>query len=370
MSCSSTSRSPGWADLPSEIVVSIAKRLAVAEVIRLRAVCSCWAWALGKNSSGLRQKGLYSPSPWILIPNSSLEDDDFFTFFSIIENRFYRIPSLKQITDHRYHLVSSSQHGWLVTIDNVLAPCFLNPLTRQMFHLPSLLTIPSSCSIFYSALGSSFNRRMFYDQILHKIILISTPLEERIAVAFCGTNYHGIYLLFASVDDDVWSIGPSLPLDLECSLDDVKYNEGDDKLYVLTSSGDVFVLQFKNHALEIVSMVCRPIGYEHYRMFVGYISFSQGDLLLVNEYLRSYSSYNNTLNNTAFKIFRLYRASCWAPVDDLGNQALFIGPNNCFALHDVEERKKNKIFFYSLRPNHLPFEGKKNKMFYTKVRCV
>ncbi|KAK8949177.1 hypothetical protein KSP39_PZI006295 [Platanthera zijinensis] len=359
MSCSSTSRSPGWADLPSEIVVSIAKSLVVAEVIRLRAVCSSWAWALGK-SSGLRQNGLYNPFPWILLPNYSLEDADFCTFFSITEDRFYRIPSLKQFTDHRYHLLSSSHHGWLVTIDNVLAPCFLNPLTREMFHLPTLLTIPSRCSIFHSALGASYNKRMFYDQYLRKIILISTPLEERIAVAFCRTHYHGICMLFAGVEDEVWSIGPSLPLDLKCSLDDAKYNEGDDKLYALTSSGDVFVLQFKNHTLEIVSMVCRPIGYEHYHMFLGYISFSHGDLLLVNKYLRSYPSYNNAIKDTAFKIFRLDRVSCWAPVDDLGNEALFIGPNNCFALHDVEERKKNKIFFIHgvPIPKHLCFERK------------
>ncbi|KAK8949178.1 hypothetical protein KSP39_PZI006296 [Platanthera zijinensis] len=349
MSCSSA-KSAGWADLPSEIVVSIAKRLVVAEVVRLRAVCSCWAWALGK-SSGLRQKGLYSPSPWILLPNSSLEDVDFCTFFSITEDRFYRVPSLKQITDRRYILLSSSQHGWLVSIDNVLAPYFFNPLTRQILHLPTLLTIPRSrCSNLYFALGASTNKRMFYEQYLRKIILISTPLEERIAVAFCRTHYHGICLLFARVEDDVWSIGPSLPLDLNCSLDDIKYNEGDDKLYVLTSSGDVFVLQFKNHTLEIVSMVCRPIGYEHYRMFEGYISFSHGDLLLVNKYSKSYPSYNNTFNDTTFKIFRLDRASCWAPVDGLGNQALFIGPNNCFALHDVEEHKKNKIFFI----HHVP----------------
>ncbi|KAK8918235.1 hypothetical protein KSP39_PZI021839 [Platanthera zijinensis] len=357
------------------MVLSITERMVVADIIRMRAVCGRWAWALGKKSNKhplppplpSDNRWACQPSPWLLLPNSPRQNGGSCTFFSILEGRFYRTPSLPQITNR--HLLESPHHGWFVTIDLNFAPSFVNPFTKQELILPSMFTIPRNDPPFIQQEVN--NTRALYINVLinaylEKIIFTPTPQQNGIAVAIWEDGINGITLPFARVGDATWSVGPNLPLSTN-HLMDVVYNEKDSMLYALSSSLDVFILKFRNRMLEVVSKVARPMEELQRHRMHKFLVFSHGHLMHVNGYLNHSIEFNpdvedfNSPVSSEFKIFRFNYdfhnlqeprihvcspGSCWVPVNNLRNQSLILGTNTCFSLnYSGDERKKNKVFF-------------------------
>ncbi|KAK8953728.1 hypothetical protein KSP40_PGU016729 [Platanthera guangdongensis] len=355
------------------MVLSIAEQLVLADIIRIRAVCGRWAWALGKKSNKhphpppppSDNHWFYQPSPWLLVPHSASQNDGACTFFSIMEDRFYKTPSLK-IPERL--LLESPHEEWLLTIDlHHFTPSFLNPFTQQELILPSMLTLPRNDPPFLLHQARNTHAsfiNVLINAYLEKIIFTPTPQQNGIAVAVWEDGINGITLPFASVGDAAWSIGPNLPLGMS-HLKDVVYNEKDDKLYALSSSLDVFILKFMNRSLEVVSMVARPMDELQKHSVNKYLVFSHGDLMLVNWYLTHTFEFTpdradfNYISSPEFKIFRFNSdfhnlheprihvcscGSCWVPVNDLGNQSLILGTNTCFSLNYWgDEQKKNKV---------------------------
>ncbi|KAK8923613.1 hypothetical protein KSP39_PZI019733 [Platanthera zijinensis] len=387
MACSTSSAD--WRNLLPEIVLSTAEQLVVADIIRLRSVCVNWARALVRSSETL---SFFRPSPWLVLPNyvANVVSSNDCAIFSIIEDRLCRISSLPQLTGRT--LLGTSQHGWLVTIDHLLTPRFFNPLTKVELPLPSLITIPSLFVPRYSPkdgslLGLWYNnidnfycpRERFFGLVklcLKKIILSSSPVQGSIAVVLCTTGNPRNCLSFANVGGQAWSPYLKLPGNFGDFFEDVVFNEENNKLYSLTNLGAVFMLECRNNSIEVLSMVSMRIRETPSVLMKRYIFFSSGDLMQVtwnlhlmcsDVYVGSTEGY---VDATMFKIFRFdpncYNrhdpritdvqeiktnpnlcpyASCWVPVNDLGDGSLFIGSNNCYIIDCGDEQKRNKVFF-------------------------
>ncbi|KAK8944024.1 hypothetical protein KSP40_PGU014197 [Platanthera guangdongensis] len=397
MACSTSMAD--WRNLLPEIVLSMAQQLVVADIIRLRSVCVNWARALGR-SSGMRplsappragNLSFFQPSPWLLLPNSVAHaSSDDCAFFSIIEDRLYKISSLPQLTGR--NLLGTSQHGWLVTIDNLrLTPRFFNPLTKEEIPLPSLITIPrlfvpqyspkdgTLLGLWYNTNNFYFPRERFFALVklcLKKIILTSSPMQGSIAVVLCITDNPKNCLSFARVGGASWSPYLKLPGNFDF-FEDVVFNEENNKLYALTNLGAVFILECRNNSIEVLSMVSMRIRETPSALTKTYMFFSSGELMQVTWNLHlvccdvhAGSLTEGYMDTAVFKIFRFdpdcYNrhdpqitdvqiiktnpnicpyASCWVPVNDLGGQSLFIGSDNCFTIDCGDEQKRNKVFF-------------------------
>ncbi|KAK8923618.1 hypothetical protein KSP39_PZI019735 [Platanthera zijinensis] len=390
-----------WRNLIPEIVLSMAKQLVVADIIRLRSVCINWARALGR-SSGMRplsppsragNLSFFQPSPWLLLPKSvALANSKDCAFYSIIEDRLYKFSSLPQLTGR--NLFGTSQHGWLVTIDNLLTPRFLNPLTKLELPLPSLMTIPSFLVPRYSLKDGSllglwyndiirfyFPKERFFRLVklcIKKITLTSPIRQGSIAFVLFTPDDLKNCLSFARVGGEAWSPYLKLPANFGDFFEDVVFNEENNKIYALTNLGAVFMLECRNNSIEVLSMVSMRIREMPNALMRRYIFFSGGDLMQVTWNLHlmcsdvhAGSTTEGYLETAIFKIFRFdpncYNrhdpritdveeiktnpnlcpyASCWVPVNDLGGRSLFIGSNNCFIIDcGDEQQKRNKVFF-------------------------
>ncbi|KAK8923619.1 hypothetical protein KSP39_PZI019734 [Platanthera zijinensis] len=378
----------------------MAEQLVVADIIRLRSVCVNWARALGRSSGKhplpapprAGNLSFFQPSPWLLLPKyvDHVNSKDC-AFYSIIEDRLYKFSSLPQLTGR--NLLGTSQHGWLVTIDNLLTPRFFNPLTKLEIPLPSLITIPSLFVPRYSPKDGSllglwynninnfyFSRERFFVLLklcLKKIILTSSPMQGSIAVVLCTTDDPKNCLSFARVGGESWSPYLKLPANFGDFFEDVVFNEENNKLYALTNLGAVFILECRNNSIEVLSMVSMRISETPSALMKRYILFSSGDLMQVTWNLHlmcrdvHVGSTEGYMDTAVFKIFRFdpncYNhhdpritdveeiktnpnlcpyASCWVPVNDLGGRSLFIGSNNCFIIDcGDEQQKRNKVFF-------------------------
>ncbi|XP_020598789.1 uncharacterized protein LOC110038327, partial [Phalaenopsis equestris] len=136
-----------WHLLPENLLISIAEKLFIADIIRLRVVCKDWGWSLGWPHKGwptpprLRASFIPIPPsvPWLLLPNKEGEDADYCSFLDLSNGQVRRIHPVPEIAGRRCG--GASPDGWLVTVDLELNPRVLNPLTREELPLPSLFSL-------------------------------------------------------------------------------------------------------------------------------------------------------------------------------------------------------------------------------------
>ncbi|XP_047054838.1 uncharacterized protein LOC124661019 [Lolium rigidum] len=140
--------SPGWSDLPSDLLESVLVRLPVTDRLRFPAVCTAWRSAAA--ASAARVQAVDVPSPWLMLPfNQTVRwqrrgAGDTFSkarFLSLSEGRTYDIPQPAPAVSDRL-CIGSSPDGWLVTADAASELCLLNPLTGAQVQLPPPDTLP------------------------------------------------------------------------------------------------------------------------------------------------------------------------------------------------------------------------------------
>ncbi|XP_047045154.1 uncharacterized protein LOC124649593 [Lolium rigidum] len=140
--------SPGWSDLPGDLLESVLVRLPVTDRLRFPAVCTAWQSAAA--ASAARVQAVDVPFPWLMLPfNQTARGQrrgagDTFSkarFLSLSEGRTYDIPQPAPAVSDRL-CVGSSPDGWLVTADAASELCLLNPLTGAQLALPPLDTLP------------------------------------------------------------------------------------------------------------------------------------------------------------------------------------------------------------------------------------
>ncbi|CAM0909790.1 unnamed protein product [Alopecurus aequalis] len=143
------SPSPGWSDLPADLLESVLGRLPVLDRLRFPAVCN--AWRSASTASSARVQAVDMPSPWLMLPFNPTAGgqrrdagDDTFSearFLSLSDGRTYAIPQPAPAVFDRL-CVGSSPDGWLVTADADSELHLLNPLTGAQVPLPPPATLP------------------------------------------------------------------------------------------------------------------------------------------------------------------------------------------------------------------------------------
>ncbi|KAK1662106.1 hypothetical protein QYE76_050265 [Lolium multiflorum] len=160
-----SARMADWANLQTDIVGTIIRKLAIPDYIRFRAVCTSWnrVCACRDVSNNPRV------DPWLMLPTKMLEDAK---FFSIPErkNETIRILSIATICGSAWTPVGSS-NGWLVFFNPTLGTIQLvNPISSAQFQLP-----PVGCKLFSKAVlldmsESNFSVAVIYgDQKGYKV---------------------------------------------------------------------------------------------------------------------------------------------------------------------------------------------------------
>ncbi|CAM0880079.1 unnamed protein product [Alopecurus aequalis] len=126
-----SARMADWANLQTDIVGTIIRKLAIPDYIRFRAVCTSWnrVCACRDVSNDPRV------DPWLMLPTNMLDSAK---FFSIPErkNETIHIPSTTTIFGSMWTPVGSS-HGWLIFFSPPQGTMQLvNPISRAQFQLP------------------------------------------------------------------------------------------------------------------------------------------------------------------------------------------------------------------------------------------
>ncbi|KAK1260110.1 hypothetical protein QJS04_geneDACA002017 [Acorus gramineus] len=118
-----------WSKLPLSFAKHLLRCLQIPDYIRFSSVCHAW------HISKKRAQTLPSQQlPWLLLPRHV--DDPSVTFYSLSENRSYRIPTPSIIIGSK---CLSAVHGWLLFGPNL---SILNPLYPICLELPKNLLFP------------------------------------------------------------------------------------------------------------------------------------------------------------------------------------------------------------------------------------
>ncbi|XP_047053304.1 putative F-box protein At5g14160 isoform X2 [Lolium rigidum] len=152
-----SARMADWANLQTDIVGSIVRKLAIPDYIRFRAVCTSW------NRVCVCRDVSNDPrvDPWLMLPTKTLEDAK---FFSIPErkNETIRILSTATIFGSVWTPVGSS-HGWLVFFNlNQGTIQLVNPISGGQFELPPLGREHFSKAVLLDMSESNFSVAIVY----------------------------------------------------------------------------------------------------------------------------------------------------------------------------------------------------------------
>ncbi|XP_015888222.3 putative F-box protein At5g55150 [Ziziphus jujuba] len=322
-----------WSELQMELLDLIIKRLdAIVDIIRFKAVCSKW----------YRAAQLYMTSPLLMLPSDKKEEADDCRFFSVAENKIYKINNVFD-GFHGAWCVGSS-HGWLLILDKETKPHLLNPLSGALFQLPFINTL-----LPYQELQMYRSSPTFVELLVKfcfsKAILMSSDLclsDVSRGKSFCIVVIYGLSsqrLAFCMPGDSTWT---------RFGGDDHEYLDitcHNGMLYSLSSKGLVEIWDFhgpspkKVLVFELSTTVCQFL--EAHTRFPDKIAFlieSKGDLLLVLM----------LQTDREFAIYKLdYSGKVWIPVETLSDQALFISENECRSVstQNFPKLRENSIYF-------------------------
>ncbi|KAJ4753902.1 hypothetical protein LUZ62_088307 [Rhynchospora pubera] len=171
-----------WADLPADLVTTIAKKASTAntEYIHLRIVCKAWRRALTPNPRHLPPQ-----FPWLLLPRTSV-DVCKLAFCDPFQSKthYFLLP---YISDKR---ICGSSHGWLV-LEHFWRVSLFNPITQSTIDLPAKVD-PSEQKGVYCVL---------------KAILSCNPSEDDcfVVASFLSLSSSNWKLGFCRIGDTRWT---------------------------------------------------------------------------------------------------------------------------------------------------------------------
>ncbi|KAG0491067.1 hypothetical protein HPP92_007930 [Vanilla planifolia] len=364
-----------WSLLPPECVALIAERIGrLRDLARLRSVCIAWGWALGWSRKGwpvppLTYKPEFAPLnnsgvPSILTPNVNGTGGSFCLISHLSDEERFLACRVPEITS-RHRIGVSNDGCWIVTLDESLEPAVVNPVTGEEFSLPSLRSLirfdPGlDFSVSDDKTFSTDGFRLVY---FRKIVLSSVP-PLGIAAVLYGVGCS--YLAFARIGDRKWRPGPDPSDNIILQRDkDVLYHEKDNKFYIITIFGDVVTLDLNSHDWESfqppknVSILRSRHAMQLLVSGPMHVVFSTaGDLLQIWKTVHN-DERKNHINcwvrnvlvgepTSLVFVFKFDRStSTWMRVEDLGDEAIFVGLNNSMAVSTAGKPslQRNSIYF-------------------------
>ncbi|KAL0314498.1 UNVERIFIED_CONTAM: F-box protein SKIP23 [Sesamum angustifolium] len=338
------SNSVDWADLPPELLQTIAANLqTLADYIRFRAVCQNWRLA-----APITPRQLPREFPWLMLPLSRSSNRR--GFFNPLTGNLHRL-TLPEASHSRRR--AGSSHGWLILIDESPSIFLINPLTRDKITLPPLSAFPNVTKFDFYSIGREYtirspendyyycNLKEMRDSFIKKVILSHSPYDESNFFAFSILNRHE-NLAYCKNGHDSWKI-----------IDEAR-SYGEDVIYF----GDAFyaVDKFGSIAICDVNYGDMPMV-KHINVGqqidgdMQYLVGAMGDLLLVSRYLDfeiDIEHYLEVCKTVKFRVYRFdWNAQKWESMASLDDKVVFLGENSSLALlaSDYPGCKGNRIYF-------------------------
>ncbi|KAJ0963838.1 hypothetical protein J5N97_028960 [Dioscorea zingiberensis] len=309
-------KSSKWAELPKDTMLNIAGRLAIAEYVRVGAVCTQW-----RSNTTPKPCILPIQSPWLMVTNQ--ESTSNYSFFCMSTDRTYTLHIPELLTAQ----CCTTSHGFLVLLDNTNSSItLLNPLTRARFSLPSTTSFPISIST------------KTYD--LEKIVLSSSPtLDEEPTIALALVSNQ---LAFSRLEDETWT----LINNLKASFTDAIYFN--DEFHVIDTHGVVTRLKFGTGTNVGVSINTMQM---HKHSGLKYLVRSGDRLLMVNKIRHDCDPGTHapceTINFEVCGQCEIRDKKYWVQVHGLSGFSLFLGANYSmsFRADEIAGMRRNCIYF-------------------------
>ncbi|KAL8106628.1 putative F-box protein At5g55150 isoform X1 [Apium graveolens] len=396
--------SVNWTELPKDLVVSVAHRLSfLEEFFQFTAVCKSWKSATEAHKplclpmrypllllaeevapGAIRFDGVYDQDYSDTDTDEDKDEDedvgekeDFDTIFlrwkasydylknSIGSSRgLYSLLSMKtyniELPEAAGRLILGTNKGWLVTLGRDLQINLLHPLLRHQVSLPPMLTFPRQYRY-----HEGYTPEEATDQFIQKVAMSSRLLTCNTDVSLCQHRstpspivmaVYGAsgFLGFARLGDKVWT-DVNVP---SRSFHDIIYHDG--SFYAVDHRGDVYVCCIDNdkergpRGTKIASLECDSLDQKY---LVEPLSGS--GLLLVVRYNKIKQIEHNIgievkYGTTDFVVWRLdlkYSDSVETPsctlteVNNLGNEAIFVGRASSLSVSSSEIVRPNSIYF-------------------------
>ncbi|XP_051139550.1 F-box protein SKIP23-like [Andrographis paniculata] len=332
-----------WADLPPELLQTVATRLpTLADYIRFRVVCKNW------RASALVSR-FYLPRefPWLMLPLSRSSGGR--RFFNPLTKNLHRL-TLPEASHGRRR--AGSSHGWLVLIDESPSIFIINPLTRDRISLPPLSSFPNVMKFDFYSIGREYtlrspendlyyyNLRQMRDAFIKKVILSHSPYEGSKFIALALLNRHE-NLAYCENGHGPWKIIDEARSFIE---DAIYFNSS---FYAVNKFGSLAICDLYGASPKVKFInVGQQIGGD-----MQYLVNAMGDLLLVSRYLEfeiDIEHYLEVCKTVKFHVLRFeWNEQRWESIDNLGDKLLFLGANSSMAqlASDHPGCTGNRIYF-------------------------
>ncbi|KAG8650511.1 F-box protein SKIP23 [Manihot esculenta] len=351
---------PDWSQLHSELLELILSKLSLVQIIRFKAVCSSWR----SIAESYVSSSCYAPfpqTPWLLLPPNQEDDTDSRCFFSLEDKKVYQIKNMGNQFGCDVWRVGSS-HGWLLVLDDEANPFLFNPFSQVRIRLPTL-------EIFMFEVNRSYFIQELRKFFITKAVLLSDPSRDKNYGVLVIFGYRS-RLAFCAKTGSCWTVlnGASQGYsDIICSNDIV---------YALTLDNSIEVWDFhaclprkrrEIHPLIPKNMVEATESFRGSHSSQSYLVESSGDLLLVMRYVGNFVNQEGEpvdetyllsdedtqplvcpYQTLMFHVYKLdYNEQKWVEVDNLKNEALFLGGNHSMSLSAQEFSgfERNCIYF-------------------------
>ncbi|KAJ3709310.1 hypothetical protein LUZ61_013015 [Rhynchospora tenuis] len=322
-----------WANLPPDLLRSIVDRLDDVDSIRLFTVCTSWASIIRPDLPSFAPFRRNDPIPLLLLFAQNSNTDPNCTdlnFYNLATATSYSVPV--SIPFHCFYHWLGHKNGWLVTLGAELQVHLIKPLTGAHILLPS------------KGLSCDYAR---------KIVLCQTP--DRTNNEFLAVSLNK----FGRLDIAITGAKSWITMSVFPFLDAIGYKG---KIYAI-SSNNLTCWSVRGSSFRHERVIHLRLGRKVYS-WTKYLLEWRGELLvLITDKEPWFRLGGHRLTKVKlYKINLKNRGSRLSRVRSLGDDALFLGTNNSYAVSTsgVDNVRGNCIYFadvlshpirYSFKPN-------------------
>lgn len=366
-----------WSKLPNELLEMILSKLSSINIQNFQAVCPPWRNAAKSYTSSSSYTNLQQV-PWLLLPRKH-EDDYDFRFFSLEDDKVIkrsRRPRDLEVPQKFYNsLCLGSSQGWLVMLDENVAPYLFDPFYLTQIQLPDIDTVEvfkfpktddngfdvvpysgSTESIMHFKSVHDLRGYIFTNAVISSNPYYGTGEFYALMIASFGNDGSQL-MFFRSVGWEVWMLLGEYD---DTYSDIVCY---DDRFFALNYPDKVELWDTNIYTPQIHTDFVVPLPekilqtrtlLENFHMYRTYLVKSCEDLLLVQRYIGDFLDKDgpdhreDTYKTLTFDVFKLdFNMNKWVQVSSLGDQVLFLGGIQSTSLsnQDVPACQANSIYF-------------------------